>query len=181
MLFKQLLQLQKKKASVLSTSKLFQLSKWLKVVTIFGSHPTFPTCIFRGIIPTMLRQGCNQAVNFTTYNIFKRKVLDYQNKKELDHWQSLVLGGVSGGFGPLANNPLDVCKTRLQKQVIKPGVEPKYTGVVQTITLIYKEEGFFALWKGITPRLLRIVPGQAITFMTYEAVSSALTKSGYFA
>lgn len=163
---------------MLSTSKLFQLPQWLRVITIFVSHPI---CIFRGIIPTMLRQGCNQAVNFTTYNIFKRKVLDYQNKKELDHWQSLILGGVSGGFGPLANNPLDVCKTRLQKQVIKPGVKPKYTGVVQAITLIYKEEGFFALWKGITPRLMRIVPGQAITFMTYEAVSSALTKSGYFA
>lgn len=29
-------------------------------------------------------------------------------------------------------------------------------------------------------RLMRIVPGQAITFMTYEAVSSSLTKNGYF-
>jgi hypothetical protein len=25
---------------------------------------------------------------------------------ELDHWQSLLLGGLSGGMGPLANNPL---------------------------------------------------------------------------
>lgn len=138
------------------------------------------SALYKGIVPTALRQACNQAVNFTTYNIFKRKVLEMQNKKELDHWQSLVLGGISGGFGPLANNPLDVCKTRLQKQVIKPGVKPKYTGVSQAISVIYKEEGFFALWKGITPRLLRIVPGQAITFMTYEAVSSEFLRRGYF-
>mmetsp|Transcript_9064 Transcript_9064/g.13319 ORF Transcript_9064/g.13319 Transcript_9064/m.13319 type:complete len:294 (-) Transcript_9064:719-1600(-) len=64
------------------------------------------SALYKGIVPTMLRQGCNQAVNFTTYNIFKKKVLDAQNKTELDHWQSLVLGGVSGGFGPMANNPL---------------------------------------------------------------------------
>jgi len=25
---------------------------------------------------------------------------------QLDHWQSLLLGGLSGGMGPLANNPL---------------------------------------------------------------------------
>lgn len=138
------------------------------------------SALYKGIVPTMLRQGCNQAVNFTTYNIFKKKVLEHQNKKELDHWQSLLLGGISGGFGPMVNNPLDVVKTRMQKQVIKPGRPAKYTGIVQAIGTIYREEGGLALWKGITPRLLRIMPGQAITFMTYEAVSSALTRRGYF-
>jgi solute carrier family 25 citrate transporter 1 len=128
----------------------------------------------------MLRQGCNQAVNFTTYNIFKKKVLEIQNKKDLDHWQSLLLGGISGGFGPLINNPLDVVKTRMQKQVIRPGKQTKYTGIFQAIGLIYKEEGVLALWKGLTPRLMRIMPGQAITFMTYEALSSSLIRRGYF-
>lgn len=138
------------------------------------------SALYKGLLPTMLRQGCNQAVNFTTYNMFKRKLLDIQDRKELVHWQSLVLGGVSGGFGPMVNNPLDVVKTRMQKQVIKPGRAPKYTGIVQAIKLIAKDEGTMALWKGITPRLMRIVPGQAITFMTYEAVSSSLTNNGYF-
>lgn len=138
------------------------------------------SALYKGIVPTMMRQGCNQAVNFTTYNVFKEKVLAIQNKKELDHWQCLLLGGISGGFGPMVNNPLDVVKTRMQKQVIRPDKPAKYTGITQAIGLIYKEEGFFALWKGITPRLLRIMPGQAITFMTYEAASSALTRRGYF-
>jgi len=138
------------------------------------------SALYKGIVPTMLRQGCNQAVNFTAYHIFKEKLLEVQNKKELDHWQSLVLGGFSGGLGPMANNPLDVVKTRMQRQVIRPDKPAKYTGIVQSIGLIYKEEGLFALWKGITPRLLRIMPGQAITFMTYEAISSSLTRRGYF-
>ena len=73
----------------------------------------------------------------------------------------------------------DVVKTRMQKQVIRPGREPKYTGIYQSCVLIAKEEGYGALWKGITPRLMRIMPGQAITFMTYEAVSSRLTSDGY--
>jgi len=56
----------------------------------------------------------------------------------------------------------------------------QYTGLAQTCILIAKEEGILALWKGITPRLLRIMPGQAITFMTYEFVSKNLIKYGFF-
>ena len=62
--------------------------------------------LYKGLIPTMLRQGCNQAVNFTAYQWIKRKVLDVQGGSELHFWQSLVIGGLSGGMGPLVNNPL---------------------------------------------------------------------------
>ena len=62
--------------------------------------------LYKGLIPTMLRQGCNQAVNFTAYQWIKRKVLDVQGGSELHYWQSLVIGGLSGGMGPIVNNPL---------------------------------------------------------------------------
>lgn len=136
--------------------------------------------LYKGIVPTMLRQGCNQAVNFTAYNYIKKEIMAYQRTDRLEHWQSLAVGGLSGGMGPLVNNPLDVVKTRLQKQVVTPGKQPKYTGLVQACGVIAKDEGVLALWKGITPRLLRIMPGQAITFMTYEAVSSKMNQMGWF-
>lgn len=136
--------------------------------------------LYKGVVPTMLRQGCNQAVNFTAYNLIKTKVMEAQGTTELASWQSLMIGGLSGGMGPLVNNPLDVLKTRLQKQVVVPGKTPKYTGLFQGCAIIAKEEGVLALWKGITPRLLRIMPGQAITFMTYEAVSKQMNHYGFF-
>ncbi|KAL7430359.1 hypothetical protein ACHAXM_002158 [Skeletonema potamos] len=137
--------------------------------------------LYKGVVPTMLRQGCNQAVNFTAYNWSKKPTGgDSDGKIELDHWQSLLLGGLSGGMGPLVNNPLDVVKTRMQKQVIRPGIEPKYKSLMQSCVVIAKEEGTLALWKGITPRLMRIMPGQAITFMTYEAVSKQMERYEIF-
>ena len=136
--------------------------------------------LYKGVIPTMLRQGCNQAVNFTAYNLIKTEVMRRQETTELASWQSLLIGGLSGGLGPIANNPLDVVKTRLQKQVVHEGKTPKYTGLVQACSVVAKEEGILALWKGITPRLLRIVPGQAITFMTYEFVSEQMNHRGLF-
>ncbi|KAL7464940.1 hypothetical protein ACHAXS_005272 [Conticribra weissflogii] len=73
--------------------------------------------LYKGVVPTMLRQGCNQAVNFTAYNWSKKQVLAWKKQRaeekhgdgkdvKLDHWQSLLLGGLSGGMGPLVNNPL---------------------------------------------------------------------------
>ncbi|CAM9563680.1 unnamed protein product [Ascophyllum nodosum] len=130
--------------------------------------------LYKGLAPTVLRQGCNQAVNFTFYQLFKTQLSAYLGKDELLPWQHMLLGGLSGGFGPCINNPLDVVKTRLQKQVVIPGKPPKYGGFVSAIGLIAREEGVPALWKGLAPRLMRIMPGQAITFMTYEWVSKRL-------
>lgn len=37
-----------------------------------------------------------------------------------------------------------------------------------------RKEGFLAFYKGLTPRLLRVAPGQAVTFMVYEKVKGLL-------
>lgn len=142
--------------------------------------------LYKGLVPTMLRQGCNQAVNFTVYNSMKTYWLEQQqqenfqtrvfgrheNPNQLPAMISMLIGGLSGAMGPIVNNPLDVVKTRLQKQnTTKHAISPpKYTGLLQACFIIAKEEGAGALWKGITPRLMRIVPGQAITFTAYEAI-----------
>jgi solute carrier family 25 citrate transporter 1 len=132
--------------------------------------------LYKGVLPTIMRQASNQGVNFTCYQIFKEKWLEISGKKELAPWQHLMIGGMSGGMGPCANCPLDVVKTRLQKQVVKPGQTPKYTGILQAIPLIAEEEGPKALWKGLSPRLMRIMPGQAITFTVYERVSKHINE-----
>lgn len=35
---------------------------------------------------------------------------------------------------------------------------------------MWKNEGFSSFYKGITPRVLRVAPGQAIVFAVYERV-----------
>jgi hypothetical protein len=65
-----------------------------------------PGALYKGVVPTMMRQGINQAVNFTAYQAIKEKVIKHQETTELKSWQSLLIGGFSGGMGPLVNNPL---------------------------------------------------------------------------
>ncbi len=85
---------------------------------------------------------------------------------------STFQGLIAGAIGPIVNCPLDVVKTRLMRQETIVGQQPKYRGTLHAIGLIFKEEGYFALYKGLLPRLARIAPGQAITWTVVEAVEN---------
>lgn len=41
-----------------------------------------------------------------------------------------------------------------------------------------RQEGFHAFYKGITPRIMRVAPGQAVTFTVYEFLKQKLERSG---
>lgn len=40
-----------------------------------------------------------------------------------------------------------------------------------------RQEGFHAFYKGITPRIMRVAPGQAVTFTVYEFLKDKLESS----
>ncbi|KAJ2723576.1 Mitochondrial succinate-fumarate transporter [Coemansia sp. Benny D115] len=127
--------------------------------------------LYKGVALTALRQATNQAVNFTFYQEFKRIARQMQNVDELPSYQHLILGGVSGAMGPVSNAPIDTIKTRIQKATRIPG-ESGWTRFVTVTRDIAQKEGYKAFYRGLTPRVLRVAPGQAITFMVYEKVKS---------
>lgn len=136
--------------------------------------------LYRGVSLTALRQGTNQAVNFTAYTYFKEWLRVWQPEYangNLPSYQTTLIGLVSGAMGPLSNAPIDTIKTRLQKMPAEPG-----TTAMQRITRIagdmFKQEGVHAFYKGITPRIMRVAPGQAVTFTVYEYLKEKLEKSG---
>ncbi|RUP45557.1 hypothetical protein BC936DRAFT_148023 [Jimgerdemannia flammicorona] len=124
-----------------------------------GNIPFTPT----SHLPT----ATNQAVNFTAYQEMKKYFKKLQNLDELPSYQHLILGGVSGAMGPMSNAPIDTIKTRIQKSNSTKSGWHRFTEVT---TEIIRKEGYGAFYKGLTPRLLRVAPGQAITFMVYEKV-----------
>ncbi|KAI9475773.1 MAG: mitochondrial carrier domain-containing protein [Benjaminiella poitrasii] len=65
--------------------------------------------------------------------------------------------------------PHEVIRTRLREPIPKNGI-PKYTGLLQCLKLIVKEEGFIALYGGMSAHLMRVVPNAAIMFFCYEAI-----------
>ncbi|KAJ3058591.1 hypothetical protein HDU98_005307, partial [Podochytrium sp. JEL0797] len=106
--------------------------------------------------------------------MLKTKLEELQgNSNPLPAYQTLMMGFVSGACGPLFNAPIDVIKTRIQKN---PSKESGWTRFTQITSGIIKNEGWTAFYKGTTPRVLRVAPGQAITFMVYENVYRTLNE-----
>ena len=134
--------------------------------------------LYRGVSLTALRQGTNQAVNFSAYSQFKLLLQSWQTdtNKELPSYQTMVIGLVSGAMGPLSNAPIDTIKTRLQKTPGQPG-ETAISRIRAIAADMFKQEGFHAFYKGITPRIMRVAPGQAVTFTVYEFLKDKLEHS----
>ncbi|KAL7943514.1 mitochondrial carrier [Trichoderma barbatum] len=135
--------------------------------------------LYRGVSLTALRQGSNQAVNFTAYSYFKTWLKDFQPQfadGNLPSWQTTLIGLVSGAMGPLSNAPIDTIKTRLQKTPAEFGTTA-WTRITTITSDMFKQEGVHAFYKGITPRIMRVAPGQAVTFTVYEYLKSKLEKS----
>ncbi|XP_011830033.1 PREDICTED: kidney mitochondrial carrier protein 1 [Mandrillus leucophaeus] len=74
-----------------------------------------------------------------------------------------------GLAGALASNPVDVVRTRMMNQrVLRDGRCCGYTGTLDCLLQTWKNEGFFALYKGFWPNWLRLGPWNIIFFVTYE-------------
>uniref|UniRef100_A0A7S3Z9W2 Mitochondrial carrier protein n=1 Tax=Lotharella globosa TaxID=91324 RepID=A0A7S3Z9W2_9EUKA len=74
--------------------------------------------LWKGVVPTMLRGGTNQACNFYAATAINQHVWGRRegDGKQIAVWKSMTTGFIAGCIGPTLNNPLDVAKTRLMAQ-----------------------------------------------------------------
>jgi len=110
--------------------------------------------LWRGVTLTALRQGSNQAVNFTVYNYLKEKLQAMQSGtlgaegagSNLPGYQTAGIGLISGACGPLSNAPIDTIKTRLQRMPAEHG-ETALTRIKKIAAEMFKQEGPKAFYK----------------------------------
>ena len=62
-----------------------------------------------------------------------------------------------------------VIRTRL-RQPPEPDGKLKYTGIIQCVRTVAREEGLVALYGGLSAHLMRVVPNAAIMFFCYEFI-----------
>lgn len=125
--------------------------------------------VYKGLGPTMMRQGANSAVRLTTYSYLK--ALATKDGRKPGSAETFGMGAIAGIVTVYCTMPFDVVKTRMQSSA-----SSQYTGTINCATTMLRDEGVRRFWKGTTPRLTRLVLSGGIVFTVYENTLALLGK-----
>lgn len=120
--------------------------------------------IYKGAFATLLRDIPASGLYFLTYEYVKEvaaKELGTEGSRGLIG--TILAGGSAGVANWLIGMPADVLKSRLQT-----APAGTYTGIRDVFAELMRKEGPLALYKGVTPVMLRAFPANAACFIGFE-------------
>lgn len=127
---------------------------------------------YQGMTPALFAASGSWGGYFYFYELSKRrKSLEGSRqltttdhvRKDKNHFHFIntykvffqLLSGIeAGSILVFLFNPFWVIKTRLALQGAETGPQKRYTGMIDALRTIYREEGFRGLYKGLVPALL---------------------------
>ncbi|NXB93034.1 KMCP1 protein, partial [Vidua chalybeata] len=124
--------------------------------------------LWKAISLTAQRAAIVVGVELPVYDLTKKHIImsGHMGDTVYTHFLSSFLCGLAGA---LASNPVDVVRTRMMNQKSQNlGGDTAYKGTLDCLLQTWRNEGFFALYKGFWPNWLRLGPWNIIFFLTYE-------------
>eukprot|EP00039_Didymoeca_costata_P015369 m.259770 g.259770 ORF g.259770 m.259770 type:complete len:452 (+) comp16208_c1_seq3:197-1552(+) len=134
------------------------------------------TGFWRGNGASVLKVVPESAMKFFMYDFIKNAVIknrnsDNKNQGTLSFDERLFCGCMAGGISQLSVYPLEVTKTRLA--VSTTG---QYNGIYDCIRKTVTEEGVFALYRGVIPALMGLIPAVGIDLAVYNTLRDMYTE-----
>jgi len=118
---------------------------------------------WRGNIAACVRLGPQSAIKFYAFDELQQY---FGHGKPLLGWKRTVCGSSAGVISQVLTYPLDVIRTRIT-------VDPKkYTGIFSGMATIIKEEGPFALYSGVIPTIVGVIPYEGAQFYAQGALKN---------
>ncbi|OAY56392.1 mitochondrial adenine nucleotide transporter ADNT1 [Manihot esculenta] len=149
-----------------------------------------PRALYKGWLPSVIGVIPYVGLNFAVYEslkdfLLKSKPFGLVQDNELGVTTRLACGAAAGTVGQTVAYPLDVIRRRMQMVGWKDAASVvtgdgkskaplEYTGMIDAFRKTVRHEGFGALYKGLVPNSVKVVPSIAIAFVTYELVKDVL-------
>jgi len=128
--------------------------------------------LYKGTIATLARDVPASAAFYASYELIQRALAPNGDRTKLSVTNTLFAGGMAGICNWLVAIPADVVKSRFQT-----APEGKYSGTIDVLRHLLKDEGARGLFKGCVPVLLRAFPANAFCFLGFEFAMSALNTA----
>ncbi|XP_062091448.1 mitochondrial adenine nucleotide transporter ADNT1-like [Humulus lupulus] len=148
--------------------------------------------LYKGWLPSVIGVVPYVGLNFAVYESLKDWLIKAkpfglidESDTELSVTTRLACGAAAGTVGQTVAYPLDVIRRRMQMvgwnnaaSVVTGDGRSKgsleYKGMVDAFRKTVRHEGFGALYKGLVPNSVKVVPSIAIAFVSYEMVKEIL-------
>ena len=109
------------------------------------------------------------AIQFTVYEQMKRFLNPTHQYSPTTH---IMSGAVAGAVAAAVTTPLDVAKTILQTRGTSSDPDIRNVrGMMDAFRVIWKRDGVKGFGRGLTPRVLTIMPSTALCWLSYEFFS----------
>ncbi|ORZ23166.1 mitochondrial carrier domain-containing protein [Absidia repens] len=119
--------------------------------------------LWRGLVPTMLRDVPFSAIYWMMYEEFKRQLHTHGQQTHLQQFQhSFFAGATSGTVAAVVTTPFDVVKTRRQ---VSSNNEKHLVRLIRNIMVNEGIKGFF---RGVVPRVMKVSVASGIMISSYE-------------
>lgn len=124
---------------------------------------------FRGLVGVLLRDVPCTAVYFGSFAYLNQQFIPKDGDLDSLNAATLVFtGGVAGMCSWASLYPVDIVKTRIQAEGLKP--QGRYYSYMDCIRVSFKEEGYAWLTKGFGATMLRAFPVNAAILSTVTLV-----------
>ncbi|KAL2524965.1 Mitochondrial adenine nucleotide transporter ADNT1 [Abeliophyllum distichum] len=149
-----------------------------------------PRALYKGWVPSVIGVIPYVGLNFAVYEslkdwLIRNKPFGLNEDSELSVTTKLACGAAAGTVGQTVAYPLDVIRRRMQMVGWKDAASVvtgdgkskaplEYTGMIDAFRKTVRNEGFGALYKGLFPNSVKVVPSIAIAFVTYEVAKDIL-------
>ncbi|CAL0306574.1 unnamed protein product [Lupinus luteus] len=144
--------------------------------------------LYKGLVPSIISMAPSGAVFYGVYDILKTTYLHSpEGMKRIEHvkeedqglnaleqlelgtLRTLLYGAIAGCCSEAATYPFEVVRRQLQMQV-----HATRMNAMATCVKIVEQGGVPALYAGLTPSLLQVLPSAAISYLVYEFMKIVL-------
>merc|ERR1712151_908617 len=131
-----------------------------------------PLGLYRGALPTILKQGTNQAVRMPLQVQIMGVLVMSDSTKNQNPLYNGAAGFLAGCGSVLLTQPRDCVKSRMQGEAAKE----LYSGTLDCAKKMMTAEGPTAFFAGSIPRMVQVGMTSGISFALFPVISKLLNK-----
>ncbi|KAJ1834379.1 hypothetical protein LPJ73_007814, partial [Coemansia sp. RSA 2703] len=122
------------------------------------------------------RDSSGTAIYFASYETVKETLRRLTGSDKTGPLTHMMAGGTCGVVSWLLIFPVDLIKSTMQSQVLKPKDAQEFKSSWQCVGAIYRKLGVSGFYRGISVSLIRAFPIHGLNFVVYEWARSLICR-----